>query len=142
MTKADIRACLMDRIRLFNHRDVAGLVATHSIDGEIISPMFGHVHGRAQIEAQYHRLFQVFQDMTIDDSEPIIDGDRGVQPFRARATQTSEMFGVPATGRRFELHGALFYDFGADGLIARERRLYDFSAMLLQLGVLKPKVTA
>ena len=141
MTKAEMKACLIDRVRMFNNRDIAGLVALHAPDGEIISPMFGTARGRAEIDAQYHRLFQVFQDMTFDDSEPIVDGDRAVHPFRARASHTSEMFGIPATGRRFELHGALFFEFDGD-LISRERRLYDFTAMLLQLGVLKPKVTA
>ena len=141
MTKAEMLACLTDRIRFFNNREITELVAQHAPDGEIISPMFGTVRGRTDIEVQFKKLFQVFQDMTFDGSEPLIDGARAVQPFRARATHTYEMFGVPASGRRFEIHGALFLDF-EDGLIARERRLYDFTAMLLQLGVLKPKVTA
>jgi predicted ester cyclase len=141
MTRADMRAYLMDRMRFFNDRDISRLVAGHAPDGEIISPMFGTVRGRTDIEAQYRKLFQVFEDMRFDgESEPIIDGDRAVQPFVARASHTYEMFGLPATGRRFELHGALFLDF-VDDLIARERRLYDFTAMLLQLGALKPKVT-
>ena len=142
MTRAEMRAFLMDRVRFFNDRDIASLVATHAPDGEVVSPMFGTVRGRADIEAMYRKLFKVFQDMRFDDvAEPIIDGNRAVQPFVARASHTSEMFGLPPTGRRFELHGALFLEF-ANGLLAHERRLYDFTAMLLQLGVLKPKVTA
>jgi steroid delta-isomerase-like uncharacterized protein len=141
MTRAEMLGCLSDRIGFFNNREIAKLVAQHAPDGEIVSPMFGTVRGRPDIEAQFNKLFQVFGDMTFDGADPLIDGDRAVQPFRARATHTSELFGVPASGRRFEVHGALFLDF-ADGLIARERRLYDFTAMLLQLGVLKAKVTA
>jgi steroid delta-isomerase-like uncharacterized protein len=140
MTRDEMLACLLDRRRCWATRDVAGLVATHTPDGEIHSPMFGIVRGHAAIEEVYRKLFEVFDDMTFDDAEPLIDGDRAVQPFRARATHSHDIFGVPATGRRFEIQGALFFDF-VDGRIARERRLYDFTALLVQLGVLKPKVS-
>ena len=141
MTRDEMMACLLDRRRYWATKDVAGLTATHAPDGEIESPMFGTVRGHAEIERVYRKLFEVFDDMTFDDAEPLIDGDRAVQPFRARATHNHELFGIPASGRRFELHGALFFAF-ADGRIAQERRLYDFTALLVQVGVLKPKVPA
>lgn len=141
MTRDEVMACLMERRRYWSARDVAGLVRTHAPDGEIESPMFGTVRGHAEIERAYRKLFAVFEDMTFDDAEPLIDGDRAVQPFRARATHNREVFGMPPSGRRFEVQGALFFEF-ADGRIARERRLYDFTALLVQLGVFKPKVTA
>ena len=49
------------------------------------------------------------------------------------------MFGVSATHRRFEIRGALVISF-RDGLIGHERRIYDFTGMLIQLGVIKPKI--
>jgi hypothetical protein len=44
---------------------------------------------------------------------------------------------MPATGRRIERTMAYFTLH--DGLIAQERRVYDFTSMLMQLGVLKAK---
>ena len=41
-----------------------------------------------------------------------------------RATHVGEFMGVPGTGRKFQIEGALFYKFD-DGLIAEERRIYD-----------------
>ncbi len=61
-----------------------------------------------------------------------------VEGFTARATHTLEFLGIAGTGRRFQIRGALMFRF-ADGLILHEERIYDFSAMLIQIGVLKAK---
>jgi hypothetical protein len=60
------------------------------------------------------------------------------QPFMLRATHSSEFFGVPATGRRFEIHGVMLYALD-HGQISHEQRIYDFTALLIQIGVLKAK---
>jgi predicted ester cyclase len=60
------------------------------------------------------------------------------QFFKSHATHTSEVFGVPATGRKFEVQGVLVFYF-KDGKIIKERRLYDFTSMLIQLGFLKAR---
>jgi steroid delta-isomerase-like uncharacterized protein len=102
------------------------------------SPIFGEVRGRAEIERTYRDLFRAFADWTLEGQELIIDGNRAAQVFIVEATHTSEMFGVPATNRRFKIHGVLIFDF-RDGRIAYERRMYDFTGLLIQVGVLKTK---
>jgi len=57
---------------------------------------------------------------------------------KVRATQKGEFMGLPPTGRRFEFDCVLIYDI-EDGLIVRERRIYDFTGLLIQLGVLRGK---
>jgi predicted ester cyclase len=54
------------------------------------------------------------------------------------ATHTSELFGVAPTNRRCEIQGVLLFEF-ADGRISRERRVYDFTSLLIQVGVLKAR---
>lgn len=46
--------------------------------------------------------------------------------------------GIPGSGRRVEFECVLIFDI-EDGLITRERRIYDFTGMLIQLGVLRGK---
>ena len=46
--------------------------------------------------------------------------------------------GIPGTGKRVEFDCVLIFDF-EDGRIKRERRVYDFTGLLIQLGVLKSK---
>ncbi len=46
--------------------------------------------------------------------------------------------GLPATGRHFKITGARMHVI-KDGLIDDEQRLYDFTGLLIQVGVLKGK---
>jgi len=74
--------------------------------------------------------------LTMTFEAPIIDGDRAAHPYSSRATHVGDFMGMPGTGRKFQIEGALIYKFD-DGLIAEERRIYDFTGLLMQLGVLK-----
>ena len=138
MTRTEITGFLTRRQDHWTARDARALALDHTPDGVVHSPIFGVVHGVEAIETTYRNLFNVFADWTFDAQDLIVEGDRAVQLFRVTATHTNELFGVPATNRRLEIRGALIFDF-QDGKIARERRLYDFTGLLLQLGILKAK---
>ena len=45
---------------------------------------------------------------------------------------------MPGTGRRIEVRGVWLFRFEGE-LIASETRLYDFTSLLVQLGVLKAR---
>jgi steroid delta-isomerase-like uncharacterized protein len=138
MSRDHVIAFLARRQQHWAARDAAALAADHTEDSIVHSPLFGVVTGRSEIAKTYENLFRIFADWTFAAEDLIVDGSRAAQIFRVKATHTSELFGVAATNRRFEIHGALIFDF-RDGLIHRERRLYDFTSLLLQLGVLKAK---
>lgn len=122
----------------WDRRDPAELTADHAPDGLVRSPMFADVRGADAIEASYRKLFTTFPDWTIVFDEPIIDGDRAAHPFTVRATHVGDFMGFPGTGRRFQFSGALLFTMRGR-LIAEERRVYDFSGLLIQLGVLRSK---
>ena len=44
----------------------------------------------------------------------------------------------PPTGKSFRVPAVFLYDL-KDGQIARERRIYDFTGVLMQVGLLKAK---
>jgi ketosteroid isomerase-like protein len=48
--------------------------------------------------------------------------------------------GLPPTGKPFRLPAVFLYEL-RDGRIVRERRIYDFTGLLVQVGVLKAKPT-
>jgi steroid delta-isomerase-like uncharacterized protein len=139
MTRDDIAAVFAEREKLWNSHDVAAFAAHHSERGEVTSPIFGTVHGRDAIEKSYRNLFKTFVDWDFRGEDPVIDGQRAAQGFTVHMTHAAEIFGVPSSGRRLEIHGVLLFEFDADGKIARERRVYDFTGMLIQAGVLKAK---
>jgi len=138
MTREQILEFLAERQQHWVNRDPSGLASSHAEDGVVHSPIFGTVTGRHAIEQSYRDLFKVFNDWTLEGDDRIIEGNRVAQLFSVQATHTSDLFGVPATGRKFEIRGVLVFDLEG-GKIARERRMYDFTGLLLQLGVLKAK---
>jgi steroid delta-isomerase-like uncharacterized protein len=138
MTYAEITAFLRAHEAKFNRHDINGLAADFTDEGVVRSPIFPLVQGVVQIQSSYRALFTMFPDMQITFEPAIIDGDRAAHPFTARATHVGEFMGMPGTGRKFQIIGALFYQFD-DGLIAEQRRIYDFTGLLMQVGVLKGK---
>jgi predicted ester cyclase len=74
--------------------------------------------------------------MSLED--PCVNGNRAMQACKVRATQKGDFMGIPGSGKRVEFDCVLIYDI-EDGMIVRERRVYDFTGMLIQLGVLRSK---
>jgi steroid delta-isomerase-like uncharacterized protein len=138
MQRDAIESLFEQREQLWRRRDSAGLAKAHSADGIVESPIFGVVRGRPAIEASYSGLFRAFPDSTLENQGLIIDGVQVVQLFKWHATHSAEMFGLPATGRQFTSQGALIYRF-SEMHIEHERRIYDFTGMLVQIGVLRPR---
>ena len=77
----------------------------------------------------------------LEQDDLLIDGDRVVQVGRMSGTHSGDFFGLAPTGRHVECQVALVLTV-ADGLVADERRIYDFTGVLVQVGVLKAKPTA
>lgn len=139
MTRSEMEQLFDRRQRAWQRRDPDALGAFHCEDGTVRSPIFGTVKGRPAITESYASLFRTFADWTVETTRLVLDGQTAVQQFTIQATHTSELFGVPPTHRRCEIHGVLFMDLDEDGKVKREDRFYDFTSMLLQLGVLKAK---
>jgi steroid delta-isomerase-like uncharacterized protein len=139
MTREQIVALAGAMQRAWAQRDSAALAATHAEDSVVHSPMFGEVRGKADIERSYQALFRAFGDWTFEPQDLVIDGNRAVQVFTVSATHTSEMFGVEPTYRKFRIQGVLIFEL-RDGKIQTERRLYDFTSLLVQVGVLKARL--
>lgn len=138
MTREELTRFAADRKTAWDHRDPVKLAAGHTLDGVVDSPIFGRIEGRPAIETTYRNLFEIFADWDFHGDELIVEGTRVAEPFTARATHSKEFLGIPGTGRRFQIHGVLLFDF-VGTLIGREQRIYDFSGMLIQIGVLKAK---
>ena len=138
MTREEILAFLARRQSAFVRRDVAALTADHAEDGLLESPAGGTVQGRAAIEKVYHSFLNAFPDVVFEDEEPLVDGNRVAQLTTVVGTDFGGFMGVPPTGRHFRFRMVRLYTFD-DGEITVERRIYDFTGLLVQIGVLKAK---
>jgi C-1 hydroxylase len=140
MKRAELQVLLDRHTRAWNQHDVETLAARHAEDGILVSPMFGTVTGRDQITRTYTSVFLIFPDWQISFDPPIIDGDRLAHPFTVTATQQGEFMGMAGTGRHCTFDGVSLVRLTADGLVAEERRRYDFTGLLTQIGVLRVKL--
>jgi steroid delta-isomerase-like uncharacterized protein len=139
MTRKQVEALVVRRENAQNEHDVAGMTALYSDDVVVDSPMAGGtVRGRAANEDVNRAWATAFPDATFTREALVIDGDRAVWIGEARGTDTGGFMGIPATGKPFRLPMVLVYAM-KDGAIVHEQRIYDFTGMLIQIGVLKAK---
>jgi len=140
MTSGEIIEFFARRDAVWQRHDIAGLVEDHVEDGEVESPLRGNVKGKPAIRGIYAEWFASFPDAKYSTEHLLIDGDRAVQFARMTGTQQGDFCGLSPTGKRFEVQCAFLFFF-AEGKIAREIRIYDFTGLLMQIGVLKAKPT-
>lgn len=141
MTRAEIRLFVERYAAEWERADAVGLASRYAADAVIDSPIFHVVSGRAQIERSFRDLFAGLSDWSLTISDVVIDtegGERAVMVATWKATHRGTMFGFPGSGRRLTTRSATAMRF-ENGLIKQETRLYDFTGLLVQLGVLKAK---
>jgi steroid delta-isomerase-like uncharacterized protein len=138
MTREEIVALFDRREAAWRTKDAAALAADHAPDGVVISPTGGVLEGRGDIERIYRVWFAAFADIVFTVEDLIIEDDRAALLGRVTGRHSGEFFGMPATNRRIDVACGFFYRFD-DALIAHERRILDFTGLLVQVGVLRAK---
>ena len=139
MTRDDIAALFARRQEAVAQHDTTALVKLHSEDGVVESPLAGGAAtGREAIGRVYRALFEAFPDVTLKTDDLLIDGQRVVLVGRLAGSDTGGFMGMAPTGRSFDIAIVLLFEL-ADGLIKRERRIYDFMGLLVQVGAIKAK---
>jgi steroid delta-isomerase-like uncharacterized protein len=138
MTREETFAFFTRREAAWGRHDAHTLAADHAPDGVVVSPTGGVLEGRAEIERIYRVWFVAFPDMHFITEDLVVDGDRVALLCRLNGSHAGEFFGMPPTGRRIDVAAACFFRLD-DGLIAHERRILDFTGLLVQVGVLRAK---
>jgi predicted ester cyclase len=138
MTREQIVEVLRRRHEAWIARDLTALLATYAENAVVVSPFGGVLEGHDDIERTYRLWLSAFADVEYLREDPVVDGNRAVEIARMRGTHTGDFFGLAPTGRRVEVQmaGILTLE---NGLIREERRIYDFTGVLIQVGVLKAK---
>ena len=141
MTNDEIRSFLEQFARAWKRSDAAALGACYTDDCVVISPLFRTLKGRAQVEKSYVDVFNAFDPQTVRVEDVVIGSEvpsRAVVVWTVHNVHIGEMFGMPASGKRIEQTIAYIMTL-RDGRIAKEVRIYDFTSMLMQMGVLRAK---
>ena len=137
MTRSQIEALFARRQDDYDNLDAATLAGDYADDAVIESPISGR-HGRAEAQHNIEAVFRAFMDITLTTEALLIDGGHVAQVITLEGTNIGGLFGLPPTGKSFKIPAVFVFDLRG-GKIARERRIYDFTGVLVQVGVLKAK---
>jgi steroid delta-isomerase-like uncharacterized protein len=138
MTRAEVDAFFARRQAAYDRHDAAALSTDYTDDAVIDSPTGGTHTGRDAARRVLDSVFTAFVDMKLTTEDLVIDGERVAQILNIAGTNIGGLFQLPGTGKPFRMPAVFVYEL-RDGRIVRERRIYDFTGLLVQIGVLKAK---
>src|SRR5262249_53759777 len=138
MMRDEISALFERRQKAYENLDAKALADDYASDATVESPMGGTHQGRDTIETVFQAFFDAFVDLRVMTDRLVIDGQSVAQVLDVEGTHMGVFLGLAPTGKPFRFTAAVLYDV-QDGRIARERRIYDFTGLLIQIGVLKAK---
>ena len=138
MTREEIVAFFDRRQEAVDDLDAAVVAANYTEDCVVESPAVGTLRGPAEVEKASRAWFEAFPDLKLRSESLVIDGNRAVQVAMLEGTDIGGFMGLPPTGKMFRVPVVLICEFKG-GRIVRERRIYDFTSVLVQIGVLKAK---
>jgi steroid delta-isomerase-like uncharacterized protein len=137
MTRDAISAIFERRRAAWAAQDAAALARDYADDCVIESPSGGVHQGPAAAERVFREVFDAL-DAHVHEEELIIDGDSVAQVIEFSGTDGGQFLGLPPTGKSFRVSCVVLCKF-ENGKIQHERRIYDFTGMLVQIGLLKTK---
>jgi steroid delta-isomerase-like uncharacterized protein len=137
LTRDEILAMFARRQEAYDDLDAAALAADYADDVVIESPMSGR-HGKADAARNLRAFFDAFLDLKATFEPPVVDGHHVAVIGMCEGTNMGGFMGLPPSGRAFKLRTVMMFELRG-GRIVHEQRIYDFTGMLIQVGILKAK---
>jgi steroid delta-isomerase-like uncharacterized protein len=113
-------------------KDAAAISADYAWDCVFESPSMGTVVGRPAVLTVFESWFKAFPDLTYTVEELVVSEDRVAAFVMIEGTDTGGFLGLPPTRKPFRSRGVFLYRMKGQEIL-HERRLLDFSSLLLQL---------
>ena len=138
MTHEEIRDLIDRWQRALERRDKEAFASVYADEVELQSPLAGSVSGQEGVRKTFDAFFTAFPDASVVTETPIVDGHRAAVVASLSGTHAGDFMGLPARGKTFRFPVVFLLEF-RDGQIVRDRRIYDFTGLLLQIGAIKAK---
>jgi steroid delta-isomerase-like uncharacterized protein len=138
MTHEDILDLCRRWQEALTRRDLDALSGLYAEDAVVESPLAGTVTGREAFAQAHGSMFAAFPDLTHEFEPPLVDGSRVAIVAQNAGTHSGMLMGLPPTGRSFRFRLVFLLEV-REGRIVRDRRIYDLTGLLVQVGVLKAK---
>ncbi len=101
---------------------------------------YGMPHGAANGHEGFRRVLgpflQAFPDLHLAIQFMVADGKKLVVFLETTGTHRGAFMGVPATGKRFKVHGVDIFEFNEAGLVSHHIGVFNTFGMLTQLGLI------
>lgn len=137
-TREDIVKLVGEWQRALDRRDAAMFVRLYADHAALESPLGGDVSGRDAVRKAFESFFKAFPDATFLSEPPRIDGNEIVVVSSIAGTHMGGFAGLPPSGNPFRFQ-IVFLLTLKDGAIVRDRRIYDFTGLMVQIGMIKAK---
>jgi steroid delta-isomerase-like uncharacterized protein len=143
MTREEILRRLDEQDAAFNRHDAGGVAATYAEDARLRDQAApAPIDSREGVREYIGGFLEAFPDLKWERTGVEIDGNIGVEEWRASGTHERDLPGLPATRKRMSVYGCSVMRFGDDGLVQEEHNYWDEAAMLRQLGVMAEPAAA
>ena len=104
--------------------DVNEVLKYWAEDGVLVDWTLGRrVEGHAELHPYLEMYFAAFPGLSFTPMNIITDDTHAVVEWEATTVHAGEFFGIPATGRSYDLQGADIFDI-RDGKVQEERSFY------------------
>lgn len=138
MTRHEILDLVGRWQRAIAARDLETYASLYADAAEIHSPLGGSVSGPDGAIKVVRAFFSAFPDATLATEPALVDDHRVAFAATLAGTNTGGLLGLPPSGKPFRFTIVFLLEV-QDGLIVRDRRVYDFTGLLVQIGVLKAR---
>ena len=138
LTRDEMLALFDRRHEAFDNMDADALSADYADDCVVDSPAAGTVRGAAAVDRARRAWFEAFPDLKYRTERVVIDGNHVMQLLTLEGTDIGGFMGLEPSGRSFKAPAVFVYEF-RERKIVRETRIYDFTGVLIQIGLLKAK---
>ena len=118
MIEGEYEKIVKEIFEAYNRRDIDFIINNFADDLIFVLPS-GETMGKDGLPQAYSNLFDVFQDGRWSTPRVISKGNVVAVEILVEGTHTGEFLGIPATGKKIDVHVVWFVDFNEEGKIER-----------------------
>jgi steroid delta-isomerase-like uncharacterized protein len=138
ITREEVTALFDRRQEALDNMDADALAGDYADDCVVDSPASGTLRGAVAVDRARRAFFEAFPDLKFRTDQLVIDDNTVVQVATFEGTDIGGFMGLDPSGRSFKALAVIIYEF-RNRKIARETRIYDFTGVLVQIGLLKAR---
>lgn len=137
MSMGEVRSIVLKEVAFWNGHDAEAVEQVYAADYVGHDPGGTHAGSLADLKRNSAAVFAAFPDFYLTADDIVVEGDKAVKRWTARATHLHPYMGIPATGKQVTVTGTNVFRI-ANHRIAECWAQSDTLGLLQQLDVIPP----